>query len=103
MELILIIFLLFGTSDIKTLYVDTTRNVLSFQINQDQRIGGLEQDPTIVNESQVSENSQNNTEDSQQEDSGDPEEGDPGEGDPGEGDPEETSEDEDSEDYEGDE
>ena len=101
MELILIIFLLFGTSDIKTLYVDTTRNVLSFQINQDQRIGGLEQDPTNVNESQVSE-------DSQQEDSGDPEEGDPGEGDPGEGDPgegdpEETSEDEDSEDYEGDE
>ena len=98
MELILIIFLLFGTSDIKTLYVDSTRNVLSFQINQDQRLGGLEQDPTNVNESQVSENSQNNTEDSQQEDSGDPEEGDPGEGDP-----EETSEDEDSEDYEGDE
>ena len=96
MELILIIFLLFGTSDIKTLYVDSTRNVLSFQINQDQRLGGLEQDPTNVNESQVSE-------DSQQEDSGDPEEGDPGEGDPGEGDPEETSEDEDSEDYEGDE
>ena len=93
MELILIIFLLFGTSDIKTLYVDSTRNVLSFQINQDQRLGGLEQDPTNVNESQVSENSQNNTEDSQMEEFSE----DPGDIAEGEDEGEEDSEDEDSE------